>query len=157
MRSYFLSQTSCAAEKFIFGIGSSPIALSRASSLRKRSISQLPLTQSSGWLGYLIASPRSMITMFMPTLTMRSVSVRQTFSSNRTWSAWQTSFRSSPLYGPQEVTGWSLHMLVPMWKSPAQMKSSFLPDSPGVLHPASPAAAESIDNFTNSRLSMVVK
>ena len=114
MRSYFFSQTSCAAEKFIFGMGSSPIALRRASSLRKRSISQLPFTHSSGWLGYWIASPRSMITMFMPTFAMRSVSERQTFSSNRTWSAWHTSFRSSPLYGPHDVTGWSHHMLVPM-------------------------------------------
>ena len=63
MRPYCFSHWWCVAEKFIFGTGSSPIALSLFTSARILSALQLPFTASSGWLGYSRNSPRSITTM----------------------------------------------------------------------------------------------
>src|SRR4029079_8080345 len=67
---YFPNHISWPAAKFNFGIGSSPILRNLSNSLRKRVVDQALLTAISGWLSYLIASPKSITTIFIPFLTM---------------------------------------------------------------------------------------
>ena len=137
-------------------MGSRPSFLRRASSFFILSGDQLPLTASSGWLGYIMPSPRSISSMLTPFLAAYSVTSSQSFWSVRLKSRAYLSRSSSVLGSP--TSGCSPHMLCPSCIImphiilSAGAEAIFLPPSLGDVAAMAPAvnaanSANSIPDF----------